>query len=451
MRENVIQQKGKIAGAITITTLLCILSCMSPLVYGSSINERLNQQPDSEFQEMNSKIVDMLNYVREESDEITKEKIYERINEFLDKEPNTLSKSSFEMIYHRLEHLLGKEQMNHYLTILDWIINDIKDNDNSLFQCIREYYQSKNEFIDLITTNSDTIDIENIELILDKVPLNQERSIQINDEFGEYWKRYRRAKCFWDGYMPKKGGEPSDRNVNKRIGLWRGENFYNWSEGAADYILGTEEETGTAPFFLMNIGGFILFAIAVGLGVPSFLLGLPDTVGLLTLGGGLSIFGLIVVGLMLAYDWTVLNYFLFGVNGYLECQRFGNVDFIVHIVDEQNNDITKPCTVIARNENAFDKEGQPVYPGFEEVNWSTKEFEYNMKKVENNDGNKFSTFSLHSSQKSPEKWEKAVPPPGTWSFTVNAEGYKPKEYVIDDEISPGECFNLTIKIHQLDT
>jgi len=351
---------------------------------------------------------------------------------------------------------MDEDDFNEFMSFLKIILQYLNSNEMS----VNELYSSFHNDIKVIYTDIKSVldvtssEYNSLNSIYDLLELyNAETSNSGDTVFETYWGKYGLAKCYWDGYMPSlNSAKPSTRNVNKNLGLWRGDNYYVWSEEGAKYILGTNE-TPQATFYMLNLIGVGLFGIAILSGSFLFARGLfgndVNSVGFLALGGGLSLFGFLICFALLWYDWTVLNYFLFGSNAYLECLRTGNVDFIVNVVNETGNYINTSCTVIARSTDAFGKENEPVYPGFDNVSWSVNEFEYQMVKISNYNSDKYSVFSLHSAQESPDRWEKAVPPPGIWDFTVNADGYKEEKYILKEEIHPGNCFNITIKLEGL--
>jgi len=384
---------------------------------------------------------------------ISNEDLYNEIDKYLKNRNLKIDFSYFNSLCNELKEKFGYELINDLFIFIYGSMKYINSNNLTLRE-LRNLLNDETAFLyngikSIIDTEQSS---DNLSNYISEI-FNSIRSFNCyNDPFETYWAKYSYAKCVWDGYLPAKGDSISNRNVAKNgllgagiLKLWSGGNYYDWSENAAKYIIGVEEETGSAFFYLLNIIGITTIGALLVSGGFSYGWGyVSGDVGKLTVGGALAIIGLIVGLFLLYYDWIVLTYFLFGSNFYFEMMRYGNVDFIVHVVDQNNNDIKTPCNVVARSVDAYGKNESLC--GKDDVNWSVNEFTYLLKKVGNNDG---SMFSLHGSQESPEKWKKAVPPPGIWSFTVNAPGYSTGYLELNEEILPGEFYNLTIKINKI--
>lgn len=450
----------KIIG-IFIAIIIFLGFSIFPAMQGIENIRIIKRENDIQLDKNNFDIVEFLDKMENQDDATDEDAFYEIQNYLNDKDidPSLLI---FNYLCNRIKNNMGEKEYNNFISFFEKMLQYLNSNDIT----IMELYSLFSNDIKLILTDLsyvlDGFKSENdfFDKIEDLLEIYKTEKTNFGDsEFDVYWDKYTRAKCYWAGYLPQKSededekGSPNiDSNVNKGlIKLWIGDNFRQWSDRAATYIIGVEEDTGTAPFWLLNQALFIVVAILAVTSVPIFIHGfLTESNVKLVLGGGLALIGLFAFSLMMYYDWITFVYFLFGTNGYLECHRFGNVEFMVHVIDENGSDVKTSCIVTAKSKNAFDifDQNNPPYPGFE-VNWTIdEEFEYQMEKVTNDNGN-YSIFSLQSSQKSPEKWERAVPPPGMWTFTVSATGYQPTVYHTKEPIKPGECFNITIPLEKL--
>ena len=444
--------KYKILGILMVSLVFMAFNIV-PIIQGSEIHQIMNYRNEDYLDFKSFNLIDFLEKINDQG-KTNEDNVFIELQKYSSNNNFKLSSLLFVSICNRIKRNFGEEGYNEFMIFFEKLLRYSNSNNLTLQNIYRSFHINLKQIqkqIQLFNNGLKT-DLEYSGFLKDLLDITKpDIRSQEASTFEAYWEKYGQAKCYWDGYMPSLNSpEPNKaRNVYERLGIWRGDNYYDWSENAAKYILGTEDSP-QASFYILNVFGVGISALVISIGLPLFLMGLfsggNDSIGKLTLGGGLSLIGVIIVSGLLWYDWNVLNYFLFGTNAYLECLRFGNVDFMVHVINETGYDINTSCTVIARSTEAFDKENQPVYPGFYDVNWSTDEFEYSLEKVANYNANEHSIFSLHSAQESPEKWKKAVPPPGIWSFTVNAGGYQEEVFTLTEEIGPGECFNITIQL-----
>jgi hypothetical protein len=449
-------------GGILVALMLVLSATLLPAIHGSKINTILETHLSETTENIDQTL---LNYFEKmaEREVGNQNDILGEMQTYLSYGDNDLS-HQFNEIYNILQSNMDEQEFNDLMSFMLSTLRFLNSNEmkiSTINNLLKDTIKSIKT--DLGSVNTD--DALNDNFVKSYVDFFEENDgepipdIQSNSAFETYWTRYGKAKCYWFGYMPWKTGENEFGprkiwNVNTGwIGLWSGSNFYDWHQRAVDYIIGLEEETGKSTFVqLMNLGiaaSLIFFFISLVVWLSGFLVGNPNWI---LAGGGVALLGSIFALVTAYYLYVVLYYFLYGSNAYFEMQRYGNVEFTIHVINETGNDITSYITVQAVSDDASFKyeTNEPVYPNFGEVPWEISEFEYDLKKVKDEFGNEEpSTFCLHSAQESPEKWKKAVPPPGIWSFTVDAVGYKPEEYTLKQEILPGECFNITIQLKEL--
>jgi hypothetical protein len=447
---------------IIVALMLVVSATLLPAIHGSKINSLLETHLPKITENDDKNLIYYFKKMNERGVG-TEIEILNEIQIYLSCEKSYLS-TQLHQIYTTLQNKLGEQEFNDFMGFMLATLRYLNSNGLEINDINNLLYGTVGSIrTEILSTNNDiSLDEKAIKSYVDLFKLTEDEQIpktQLNSHFETYWIRYGKAKCYWYGYMPGPAGENEFGpikiwNVNtNRIGLWSGTNFYDWHQNAVDYIIGLEEDTGKSTFVqLMNLGialSLILFIASIVIWGFGFF---SSNDNWILFGGGIALFGLMTAIITAYYLYVVLYYFLYGSNAYFEMQRYGNVDFIVHVINETGKDITSDISVKATSTDASLKynNNEPVYPEFENVPWSIHEFEYDLAKVKDQYGNdKPSTFCLHSSQETPEKWKKAVPPPGTWSFIVNAAGYTQKIYNLEDEILPGECFTVTIPLQEL--
>lgn len=436
-----------------IGVMLVLTATVLPAINGSQLNNLLQEAKSFENNTKENTLVRYLTQINNR-DFTNKKEIFNEMQAYLSIDDNSFS--FFNDLCSHLEKKLGSQVFDELMNFMFGALKYLNENELEMEQLNTVLYEKIASIKASLLSLDGEIDergqlFERNHDFLAIYSSEEPSCMQTNSAFDEYWIKYGRAKCFWYGYMPSTSGDPSKFNVNRGfVGLWSGENFYQWHQNAVDYIIGLDENTGKAPFVqLMNVGiaiSLFLAMLSSGIFSAGFFSSNPEWI---LAGGVLSIIGLMASILTAGYLYIVLYYFLFGSNAYFEMQRFGNVDFTVHVVNETGYDITSDISVVANSVDAYEKydNNEPVYPQFENVNWSYKEFEYELVRVIDQSGNEEpSTFCLHGAQESAEKWKKAVPPAGEWRIVVDAEGYEKEEYIAERELLPGECVSFTITL-----
>lgn len=445
---------------ILVVAMLMISATFLPAIHGSTVNSIIETQLGS----LNTKDDEVAQYLQQITDRkgANKKEVFKEVQRYLCLDGDQGS-SLFSFLCNGLLKEMGQVGFDEFMSFMLASLTYVNDHDMDVQEANTLIYKRIESIQnDLILAQNDMCSLE--EILSDNQDIfNGEDSPETcciipGSDFETYWNRYGKAKCYWDGYMPGKTGEnefgPTKLwNVNRRwIGLWVGENFYDWHQNAVDYIIGLDEETGKAPFVqLMNIGisasalFFILSAIIYSTGFFS------SNANWILAGGLIALIGLFCASLTAFYLYVVLYYFLYGSNAYFEMQRYGNVDLIVHVINQTGSDISSALDVKAVSADAVYKEdhNEPVYPNFQDVTWSSEEFNYDLVRLNDQHGNREpSTFCLHAAQQSPEKWKQAVPPPGNWVIYIDAEGYitEEKGYPIEDELVFGDCYSITIQL-----
>ena len=446
-----------------LVIMLVISSTFFPALQGSHVKSII----DTQLKHVNLEEDDLSLYLKQIQQQKTtnKNEVFREVQRYLSID-EAQGSIMFDYLCNRLVKDMGPETFDefmHFLFVTLQYLNthdmDIKDINTGLYEKILSIQNGleseKNEADSLKSI------IEKNQEYLNGIKFEETGCMNSESTFERYWTEYGKAKCYWDGYMPTPTGNNGyapnkNRNVNqnKIFSLWAGENFYDWHQYAIDYIIGLDDQTGKATFVQLIILGVgasaIMLIVSSIIWSIGFFSGNEDWI---LIGGFVALIGLLCASLTAFYLYRVLYYFLYGSNAYFEMQRYGNVDLIVHVTDETGSSIPVYMTVTAKNTDAVLKydQGEPVYPGFTDVNWSSEEFIYDLARVNDQYGNpEVSTFCLHAAQESPEKWKKAVPPPGNWVIYIDANGYETNKngYPIPAELGVGDCYSMTIQLKE---
>lgn len=421
MSMNIYTRKKAVVTSLFVCSILVLVSTAMPVIAGSKISNIINKK--DEVLSVQDEDIIVSNYLNTIYRSIELDKGFIKCYfSFIQQTLNYLESTDLSIF--ELHHIINKEMIEVYDEFNDMLNGKIA-NDQQSSTC------SLVEKVEFLNENNN--------------PLNQ-------DDFETYWIKFRRAKGIWAGYYPNTNYEPDPRNNVKKY-FWYGDNFYDWYEGdlgAALFLFG--RQPGVDSQFEKNnrnyglIGAvfelFGAYLVQKGFRAPG------GDILLSTVGGIFAFCGSIFLGLLLVYDYFALTYFLFGVNSLIETIYFGNVNFVVNVVNNSGFPIDN-CKITAYSVEADKKQGT----NFEVGDWNISEFTYVLGKMESPYIGWYSLTEryVESPEEHPmEKFIQAVPPPGHYNLSI----IPPDGWIGDDEdgiiineigpLSPNRSLNLTV-------
>jgi hypothetical protein len=355
-----------------------------------------------------------------------------------------ISLNSLDFCFKLMEKKFGEEFTCIFISLL---LESLKKTD-SLDMEIADLYLLLNEKMNNLYKESDSTYTEILEIIDGNKNFNELSDSSLNliklvdipvnnnyDLFEQYWEEYGRAKGYWHGFYPRGPGFDPTPKINLRNLLWYSDNFYNWFYNATGYLYGLDGWQ-LRDFEGWNIALGSLFTLCMIFVIISFIIGtvVDQSYFLLAVFPGLLAPALGL--LLLVYDYIALTHFLFGTNSFLRLLsidfqeddgfwRSGEVNIVVKVVNENQTPIPR-CTIYANNTNVLEMNSVPTEWGnwVNELDipiWRHEEFEYTLgEEPRINDDVLYSLFN----RKLP-KYQKAVPPPGSYSiYIIPPEGYQ---------------------------
>jgi len=455
MKENFLLVNKAAIGSLISVFILCSASMLVPPVLGSRNIEEIQKIQDNLSIENNIFLSNI------ENNKVTiKYDFLDSLNKYLiSMDLLPLSIDAYSKFYNEIENEYGKELIKIYLGILNYFIREANSYDLSINEVYKKF-KSDIAFDGFKQTNVDKVraNTEISESFDQDIPIPTQKKAS---NFEEYWEWYRKGKIIWAGNFVNADGE-SIRTPSIVFNFWKGTNFHEWYYEAADYIWGIQGVTKYSQFRILN---WLLFWPSIACGAISligFLSGfLMSSVEGYAIGSLFGLAGIICLILLIYNDYYIFLYYLFGTNAFMMMFEWGNINPIIEI---KSNDpgVFSSCKVTAINNDVEKKyiETGGVFGNNngDPVTWSLEEFEYDLHiESEQTIDEKIRTYSIsypdyyyndHSKNSAHKQWEKAVPPPGNWTITIEAPGYKTITRTITNA-EPRTDYHLIVELEKI--
>ncbi len=453
----------KIFFGIFAVSMLFLSSSIFPAIQGSNVSNLITSEDTIENNAAEFKLAEYLKKIHGQ-DISQNVNILPELQKYLFDE-NSKGPLFFEYIFKAMRNNIGDDEFDELMSFVIVTLQYLKSHEMNLV----DFNNLLNKRIDLIQShlhsiangqNSEEIFTTDNSVLLDSS--KTEKVSNMNSDFEEYWNRYERAKVTWDGNVIDEEGKlvwfPKYILNN-----WRGDNFHQWFYRACNYLYGIQD---VKPFSDFRINNWIIFSISVVLGICSvlgFFYGFAGHDSGYVLGNFAGVFAMLFFFILAAKNYYTLQYFLFGINEFMMLFEWGNVKPIVEITSDDPQ-IFNSLEVKAISENAKQKydemDGFIPVVGRDAVEWSIDEFTYELhveseQSYDENSKSRIYTICYPEysymdtdMESAHAQWKKAVPPPGDWTFYIEADGIKPVDPIKIEDIKPREAFRLTVELER---